>query len=52
MDRSTVGEKGKGETTMGSRLMHAAIAKLLMTNFDQLDMGFLIGNEAPDVDKI
>ncbi|MFO9689293.1 hypothetical protein ABMD20_02765 [Weissella confusa] len=37
---------------MGSRLMHAAIAKLLMTKFDQLDMGFLIGNEAPDVDKI
>ncbi|WP_258924766.1 hypothetical protein [Weissella confusa] len=33
---------------MGSRLMHAAIAKLLMTKFDQLDMGFLIGNEAPD----
>lgn len=37
---------------MGSRLMHAAIAKQLMTKFSQLDMAFLIGNEAPDVDKI
>ena len=32
--------------------MHAAIAKQLMTKFSQLDMAFLIGNEAPDVDKI
>ena len=37
---------------MGSRLMHAAIAKQLMTKFSQLDMAFMIGNEAPDVDKI
>ena len=37
---------------MGSRLMHAAIAKQLMAKFSQLGMAFMIGNEAPDVDKI
>lgn len=37
---------------MGSRLMHAAIATLLMAKYPQLDMAFLVGNEAPDVDKI
>ncbi len=37
---------------MGSRLMHAAIATLLMAKCHQLDTAFLIGNEAPDVDKI
>ena len=37
---------------MGSRLMHAAIAALLMAKYHQLDTTFLVGNEAPDVDKI
>lgn len=37
---------------MGSRLMHAAIATLLMAKYEQLDTAFLIGNEAPDVDKL
>ena len=37
---------------MGSRLMHAAIATLLMAKYHQLDTTFLVGNEAPDVDKI
>ena len=37
---------------MGSRLMHAAIAALLMASAHQLDTTFLVGNEAPDVDKI
>ncbi|OJF03671.1 hypothetical protein BKY29_05015 [Weissella confusa] len=37
---------------MESRLMHAAIATLLMAKYHQLDTTFLVGNEAPDVDKI
>lgn len=37
---------------MGSQLMHAAIATLLMAKYHQLDTTFLVGNEAPDVDKI
>ncbi|MHC8518758.1 hypothetical protein [Weissella confusa] len=37
---------------MGSRLMHAAIATLLMAKYHQLDTTFLVDNEAPDVDKI